>query len=116
MTTQGKRTSNLYQMGKTFMATLFARQGKKTQRIQTPTKMSNNDLKREYKATPESATGERLTDFLARHRAERNQPLGAASFDSATDDWGQEAVVVDRKTLLKRQAEQLLAAETQGEW
>lgn len=109
-------TSNLYSIGKTFLASLFARKGKKPKQNHQRTFLADNDLKREYKASAPMQRGERLTDFLAKLRAEPKPPLGEATLDSAADDWGQGEVVVDRKVELKRQAVRLLAAETQGEW
>lgn len=80
-------TSNLYSLGKSFLATLFARSSKKGQRIQARTYLSDNDLKREYKANAPMQRGERLTDFLGLPRQQPNQPLGGASLELATDGW-----------------------------
>ena len=49
-TAGGSWTSNLYQMGKTFLASLIARGKKKVQSFRVPTFLATNDLKREYKA------------------------------------------------------------------
>lgn len=112
----GINTSSLYTAGPRLLACLFARKARKSPMIRPTTKMSCNDLKREYKASAPIQKGERMTDFLAKHRAEQNQPLGAASFDSATDDWGQETYEQRRRRELKAQAKVLVAAETEGEW
>ena len=55
-TSTGGWTSNLYQIGKTFIASLFARKGKKVQQFRDTTKVSDNDLKREYKAAPNAGS------------------------------------------------------------
>jgi len=49
---EGAWTSNLYTMGKVFLASLFARGKKKPQQIQATTKMSTNNLKKGYNAAP----------------------------------------------------------------
>jgi len=44
--------SNLYTLGKSFLASLFARSAKKPQQIHQRTKMSDNNLKKGYNAAP----------------------------------------------------------------
>lgn len=63
--------TNLYTLGNSFLASLFARQSKKVQQNHQRTKMADNDLKREYKAdAPPQSTG-RVSDFLLKIAAQR---------------------------------------------
>jgi len=79
--------SNLYTLGKSFLASLFARKGKKVKQIHQRTFLSDNDLKREYKASAPVQTGERLTDFLAKLREKAGKPLEEANPLLASDSW-----------------------------
>lgn len=83
----GEHTSNLYQLGATFLASLFARGKRKSPIKPATTKMSHNDLKREYKADAPIERGERLTDFLVKLRANRPVTLEGQLVGSATDSW-----------------------------
>lgn len=54
----GAWTSNLYSMGKTFMAMLFARKSKKVQSFRDPTFLSDNNLKKGYNAAPDTSSSD----------------------------------------------------------
>lgn len=99
----GDWTSNLYTLGKVFLASLFARRGKKTQQLHHTTYLSDNDLKREYKPDEQRERPRLLADILGLHRAEPKIAPEAASSDGATE-WGEEVdKYADRKAALKRQ-------------
>ena len=105
----GAWTSNLYQVGKTFMASLFARGKKKVQSFRDRTKMSTNDLKREYKAVATPDVSDKARELMEKYRA--NHPaLGRAPQDgSAYAVFDAAPSVQERKALLKKQAEYLIA-------
>jgi hypothetical protein len=112
----GAWTSNLYQVGKTFLASLFARGKKKVQSFRDRTKMADNDLKREYKAAPITGEPATMHDLLGLHRVQPIEPLGAAQSEDAADDWGQDSYEVRRRAELKSQKRVAVRAEPEGEW
>ena len=85
----GAHTSNLYQVGKTFLASLFARGKKKSPTIRPPTKMSSNDLKREYNADEATERPAFLSNLLAKSRQTRPLAPRGATVELATT-WGDE--------------------------
>lgn len=105
----GGWTSNLYRMGKTFLATLFARQGKKVKQFRDMTPVAHNDLKREYKLPPSTGKASLLSEFMQTIRG--NDPVrDSVPPDRAarTREMSAEEIA-ERKALLKRQAEMLKA-------
>ena len=70
-------TSNLYIIGNTLAASLFARLSQKGKQNHRGTQMSDNDLKREYKTDAPISTGGRVSDFILKIARERGlNPLG----------------------------------------
>lgn len=103
MTKSGDNTSNLYQAGKTLLASLFARKNKKSPIKPVTTKLSYNDLKREYKAAPNTGEPASLSAYLQKHRAKPIEPLEATQSEGA--DWGEEenTAVEERRAFIKAQ-------------
>lgn len=64
-------TSNIYIIGNTVLASLFARFRKKPEQNHRTTSLSHNDLKREYKAEASLPTTGTLKDYLEKLRQER---------------------------------------------
>lgn len=123
-------TSNLYQVGKTFLASLFARGRKKIQQNHQRTFLADNDLKREYKAGANSERAPRPVKIDVKETPVTDSPLGAESrnrlrqlieeFGSKVTSGGPESwdepepagevvvSVADRKAQLREQARALL--------
>lgn len=62
-------TSNLYIIGNTLVASLFARLAQKGQQNRRRPQMSDNDLKREYKADAPPQSMGRVSDFILKKYA-----------------------------------------------
>ena len=104
----GEHTSNLYSLGKTFLASLFARKNKKSPMIRPTTKMSSNDLKREYKADANSEQASKLRELLEKHRLHLSEPLGAAPKEEAAGGWEKGELETPHAALVKAQARRIL--------
>lgn len=124
-------TSNLYQMGKTFLAMLCARKSKKSPISSPTTLLSNNDLKIGYNAAqgpaqalytpPEWMKANATSDIASTEASPRSSDGGKGSGGQGTHRPSRHEIVyvargtqadvdVDaRKALLKRQAEALKA-------
>lgn len=109
MTKTGDNTSNLYQVGKTLLASLFARKGRKSPIKPATTKMSDNDLKREYKADVAPYVKPFVPPEWMMHRVAPTPSLQTTGSDNTA--WDEEPKDPDaaRKALLKQQAAALKA-------
>lgn len=83
LTKGGAWTSNLYQVGHTFLASLFARGKKKVQQFRDRTKLSDNDLKREYKASAPKTSGALDQEKVIANRTQPAFALEGAKPESA---------------------------------
>jgi hypothetical protein len=96
-------------MGKSFLATLYARAGQKVQQTHHTTKMSHNDLKKGIEAGHTEQVQASNSSYLAKLRdrlpglASRHQ---VAFAPQVAED---KTAVLDRKAALKLQAEALKA-------
>jgi hypothetical protein len=103
--------TNLYELGKSFLASLYARKSQKVQRNHHTTKLAYNDLKKGIEAAAvieRAASSMSLSEIL---RQPRPALAYSQPYEVARSVMEREISVVDRKALL---AEQFAALKARG--
>lgn len=102
-------TTNLYQMGRSLLASLFARRARKSKQIQARTFLSDNDLKKGIEAAPNSEEAAAFEYIGTEHRQTRPfRPIGA-TVALAESPEEEKTRLAARRELLRKQGEWLKA-------
>lgn len=101
--------TNLYSLGTSFLAMLYAKTRKKYQRNHQRTLLADNDLKKEYKPDDAPEVRALIAEIGAKtRRTEELRPSGTAPLP-ALDSWDEEPDLTERRTMLRKQAQSLIA-------